>query len=173
MLKILSNKKGVSAVIATVLLIALTLAVVGIIWTIVNNLVQEKIRSTESCGILNEVELNPLYACYNQTTGNDELWFYISVGEVEQLEDILISISGQGEGSNFKITDDPAELYYSNRTSAGTNTPKQGSGQGYIYILPSSFTQAPDSMRISPVINGEQCGVSSSINQFDDCASLA
>ena len=96
MLNILSNRKGLSAIVATVLLIALTLAITSIVWVVVSNLVKDKIESTESCGILNEVDLNTRYTCYNQTTGNDEFWFSIDVGEVEELEDILVSISGQG-----------------------------------------------------------------------------
>jgi len=174
MLKFLpNNKRAVSAIIATVLLIMLTLVVVGVVWAIVNNIVRENISQTESCGILNEVELNPRYTCYNQTSGNDELWFYIEVGEIEKLEDIYVSISGQVTGSSFKITDDPAELYYYNRTPAGTSIPEKGSGQGYIYVLPSSFTTAPDRITLAPIINGKQCDVSSSISEFDACSSLA
>ena len=173
MLKLKDNKKAVSAVVATVLLIALTLAVVGIVWAVVNNLVQDRIQSSESCGILNEVELNPRYTCYNQTTGNDELWFYITVGEVENLEDILVSISGQGTGSSFKITESLANLTnYPSRTPA-TGIPGKNEGNTYIYTLPAAFTQAPETVTISPVISGEQCGASSTINQFDECSSLA
>jgi len=121
------------------------------------------------------VELNPLYACYNQTTGDDELWFYVEVGEVEQLEDILVSISGQGTSTSFKmIADNPANISYYNRTKpANIGIPGQGGGQGYIYVLPSLFTQVPGSIAIAPIINKEQCGVSDSIGQFDSCSSLA
>ena len=175
MLKISSNRRGLSAIIATVLLIALTLAIVGIVWTVVNNLVQEKIKTTESCGVLQEVELNPLYTCYNQTSGANELWFSIDVGEVEKLEDILVSISGQGTSSSFKIkADNPASLSYYNRTKpANIGIPGQRGGQGYIYLLPPVFTQTPDLIEIAPIIKGEQCAASSSIDQFDSCASLA
>jgi len=167
-----TNKRGLSAVIATILLVALTMAVAGIVWVVVNNLVQEKIKTTESCKILTEVELNPAYTCYNQTTGNDELWFSINVGEVEKLEDIFVSISGQGTSSTFKIKDNPAELsYYPDRTKP-VDIPGKNSGLTYIYLLPASFTEAPDSLEIAPIINGEQCEVSSSITQFDSCSLL-
>ncbi len=167
------KKRGLSAIIATVLLIALTLVIVGIIWVVVNNLVQSKIKSTESCGVVSSVELNPLYTCYNQTSGADELWFSINVGDVDKLQDILVSISGQGTSASFKINESLANLTNYPDRAAATGIPGKNSGLTYIYTLPASFTQAPDSITIAPVINGEQCGVSSSINQFDSCSSLA
>ena len=169
----LSNgKRGLSAVIATVLLIALTLAVVGIIWTVVNNLVQEKIESTESCGIvLNEVNLDPLYTCYNNTLGTDELWFSIGVGEVENLEDILVSISGETTSVSFKIKENQTGLsYYPSRTQPVV-IPGKNQGLTYIYQLPASVG-TPSLIEIAPIINGELCSASSSINQFDSCSSL-
>ena len=172
MLNILSNRKGLSAIVATVLLIALTLAITSIVWVVVSNLVKDKIESTESCGILNEVDLNTRYTCYNQTTGNDEFWFSIDVGEVEELEDILVSISGQGTSSSFKINENPLGLAYYNRSSPAA-IPGKKQGRTYIYQLPSSFTQAPDSIEIAPVINGELCGISSIIQEFDSCSLLA
>ncbi len=177
MSKILSdnrNKKGLSAVVTTVLLIALTIAMVSVVWVIINNVVKGKLGSAESCfGIIEKVTLNPRYTCYDQTSGNDEILISISVGDLENLDDILVSVSGQGTSSSFKIKDDPAELLSYPSRAQQVSFPGKNSGLTYIYILPSSFTQEPDSVEIAPIIDGEQCGISSSINEFDSCSSLA
>jgi len=170
----LGQKKGVSAVVGTVILIALTIAVVSVVWVIVNNLVRENIESSESCfGVFDKVTLNPMYTCYNNTAGRDELWFSISVGEIEKVDDILVAISGGGEGISFKILEDnPAELlYYPNRTGP-VGIPGKNQGLTYIYKLPASFPE-PDKIEIALIINGEVCGNIDSIEQFDSCSLLA
>src|SRR3990170_8991358 len=151
------NKKGVSAVIGTVILIALTIGVVAIVWAVVSNLVEENISSSESCfGVFGKVTLNPRYTCYNNTAGAgaDELWFSISVGDIEKVDDILVAISGGGTTTSFKILEDnPAELsYYPGRTRP-VGIPGEGQGLTYIYELPASFTQAPDRIEIAFIID--------------------
>src|SRR3990172_6012304 len=167
MLKILSNKKGLSAVVTTILLIALTMAIVAFIWVVVNNLVKEQTSGAASCfGILDKVKLNPRYTCYNGTESANEFWFSIDVGELD-VEDILVSISGEGSSESFRISENPAGLsYYPSRTQP-VAIPGKNQGLTYIYQLPSSFTKSPDSVEIAPVIDGELCGASSSIEQFD------
>ncbi len=44
------NKKGVSTIIITVLLVALVLAAVGIVWAVINNLIGKSTRETEIAG---------------------------------------------------------------------------------------------------------------------------
>ncbi|HKZ34026.1 MAG TPA: hypothetical protein VJ142_02210 [Candidatus Nanoarchaeia archaeon] len=171
------NKKGVSAVIGTVILIALTIGVVAIVWAVVSNLVEENISSSESCfGVFGKVTLNPRYTCYNNTAGAgaDELWFSISVGDIEKVDDILVAISGGGSSTIFKILEDsPAGLsYYPNRTQP-VGIPGKNSGFTYIYELPASFAETPERIEIALIINGEVCGNIDSIEQFDSCSLLA
>ena len=170
----MKSKKGVSAVVGTVMMIALTVGVVAMVWAIVNNLVKENIESSESCfGVFGKVTLNPRYTCYNNTAGKDEFWFSISVGDIETVDDILVAISGAGTAESFKILEDnPAGLsYYPNRTGP-VGIPKKDQGLTYIYELPASFTQAPDRIEIALIIDGEVCGNIDSIGQFDSCSSL-
>jgi len=149
------KKKGVSAVVATVILIALTFAIISIVWAVVNNLVSENIESSESCfGVFGKVTLNQDYTCYNNTVGTDELWFSINVGNIEKVDDILVAISGGGTTESFRMLgDNPAGLfYYPNRTGPIT-IPGKNQGRTYIYELPVSFTQIPDKIEIAPVDN--------------------
>ena len=169
------NKGGVSTVVETVILIALTISVVAVVWVIVNNLVQKNISSSESCfGVFDKVELNPRSTCYNNTAGTDELWFSINVGNIEKIDDILVAISGAGTSESFKIKEDnPAELEYFNRTKpANMSIPGKNQGLTYIYQLPASFSQKPEKIEIALIIDGEVCGNIGSIDQFDSCSSL-
>ncbi len=171
----MKNKKGISAVVGTVIMIALTVGVVALVWAVVNNLVKENIKSSESCfGVFDKVTLNPRYTCYNDTAGTDEMWFSINVGDIEKVDDILVAISNSGTTKSFKIIEDnPVELsYYPNRTRP-VGIPGKDQGLTYIYELPASFTQAPDRIEIALIIDGEVCGNIDSIEQFDSCSLLA
>src|SRR3989344_5177152 len=60
------NKKGLSQVVTTVILIALALAAVAVVWVVVNNLVNKKLSEAGTCAdIIDKVELNSMYSCYN------------------------------------------------------------------------------------------------------------
>ena len=171
----IKNKSGVSTIIETVIMIALTIAVVGMVWVIVNNLINKNIQSSEACfGIFDKVSLDSRYTCYNDTSSQDELWFSISVGNIEKIDDILVAISGGGASASFKILEDnPSGLEYFNRTKpANMSIPGKNQGLTYIYKLPASFSQAPEKIEIALIIDGELCGDIGSIEQFDSCSSV-
>ncbi len=167
------NRKGISGIIETVILIALVMALIAVVWVVVNNLVKNQLSNTQSCfNVFDKVTINQRYTCYNQTLTKKELQFSVNVGDLD-VQDILVAISGSGQSSTFKINADNAtsNLTYYNRTWP-VNIPGQNQGLTYIYPLPSSFSTKPDSLEISPIINGKICGVSSSRQQFDSCSSL-
>ena len=170
------NKRGVSAIVETVLLIALTIGVVAIVWAVVSNVVEKSISSSESCfGVFEKVTLNPRYTCYNDVagTGKDEVWFSISFGEIEKVDDILVAISGEGNSASFKVMEDkPAGLsYYPNRTRPVV-IPRKSQGLTYIYELPASFARTPESIEIAAIVDGEVCGNINPLKQFESCSSL-
>ncbi|MEK6840438.1 MAG: archaellin/type IV pilin N-terminal domain-containing protein [Nanoarchaeota archaeon] len=169
-------KKGLSTVVSTVLMVALTIAAVSVIWVAVNTLVQEKTKSSESCfGVFGKVELNPQYTCYNNTGGisENEVWFSIDRGEIETVDDILVGISGETSSVSFKILEDaPLGLsYYPNRTTP-VDIPRADQGLTYIYELPSYFTETPEKVEIALIINGEICGDTDSLQEIDVCSAL-
>lgn len=169
----MKNKKGVSAVVGTLVMISLTIGAVAMVWAIVSNLVNKNIESSESCfGIFDKVTLNPRYTCYNNTAGigPNQLWFSISRKEIEKVDDILVVISGSGTSARFKIIEDaPAELsYYPNKTQP-VGIPGDNQGLTYIYELPSSFTQKPEMIEIALIIDEEVCGNIDSMKNFGSC----
>jgi hypothetical protein len=168
----MKNRRGISTVLETVIMIALVISAISIIWVVVNNLVQKNIDQTSSCfGVFGKVTLNPRYTCYNSTFNNKEVWFSINVGEIENLDDVLVSISSNQSSINFRIADNPTELSYLNRAKP-VKIPGKNQGITYIYSLPSSFSQTPTRIEIVPVINGKTCEAPDSIEQFDSCSSL-
>jgi len=165
------NNKGISAIIATVILIALTLAVVAIVWGVVTNLVSEKLEESGSCfNIFGKIELNPAYTCYN--TSNNEFLFSVNVGDIDA-EKVIVLVSGQGTTKSYTLTADVNTelglLRYPQR-DANVTMPDKNAGLTYIS---NDFTERPDSIRVSPIIGGTQCDVTDSIQTIESCSLLA
>ena len=65
----MKNKRGLSGVIAAVLMIALVMVVSVIVWVVVRNLVEGKLEDVESCfGDYGKITINSRYVCYNFTS---------------------------------------------------------------------------------------------------------
>ena len=170
----MKNRRGISGVIVVVILIALVMTTVGIVWGVVNNLVKEELEGAGSCfGVFGEVNLNSRYTCYNSS--QQELLFSISIGDVD-VDEALIGISGQGTGISFKLSSQTGPINniitYPNR-SADVSLPSKNSGLTYIFDLAGAgFSGTPDSISIAPIIKGNQCGVSDTLGEIANCASL-
>ena len=66
----LNKKRGLSAVVTTVIMIVLVLIAVMIIWGVVNNMIHGQLQGADVCtNIMGKVEFNPGYVCYNENTG--------------------------------------------------------------------------------------------------------
>lgn len=170
------DKRGISGVIVVVIMIAIALAVTGIVWVVINNLIEEKIESTESCfGIFDKVTINSGYTCYNSTS--KELQFSINIGDIE-VDEILVAVSSEGTTNSFKLSNNLQKSYlknYGTGTSYGENLILPGEGGGRTYVLnmtDAGLSGSPDSLNLAPVIGGEQCGASDSLSEFDNCALL-
>lgn len=164
------EKRGLSAVVAAMMMIALAIAMVAIVWTVVNNLVSDKIGSVEGCtDLMGKVEINKLYTCYD--SANDVLQFSISVKDVE-LDGLRVSIASQGSGSSFLLNKTGVEELGSGTlvsyTGGVPKVPGKNSGLTYNYTLSTS----PDSLHIAPIVGENQCGETDSVLEFPSCDSL-
>ena len=161
-------KKGVSTIIASVIMIALVLVIGGVVWGVVSNLVQENLESAGSCyDVFDKIELNPSRTCWN-LTGN-EVRFSINVKDIE-LQEMVVSISGTGETKSYRLKTDGVEgnvTYWPNASITPVVIP--GSNTGKTYSVFGDFTAKPDSIKIFPVINGKQCDAADSISNIDSC----
>ena len=167
-----SYKKGLSAVVTTVLLIALVMAVVAVVWTIVNNTIKGQIESTSSCfGNYNKVTLNGLYTCYDALT--DTVQFSVNVEDLD-VGAIIVGVASAGATKSYTLLPSPggtvSGLANYGSTGFGTDTiiaPSENSGLSYVA---NGFTSAPDKIELAVVINEQQCEVSDVITGIGSCA---
>lgn len=162
------KKRGVSPIIATILLVGLAVVLVGVVWAIVNNLVQDQTQQASACfGIFEKVTLNEDYTCYNK--GENIFQISIDIKDID-VKSIIVSVEGKEVTKTFELSNTPLdqEGVYRGDASQVILPPKNG---GKTYIIDSAFgiELPPKAIRISPNIKGYQCEVSSSVTQIGEC----
>lgn len=89
----MQNKKGIEPVIATVLLIVITIAAVALIIAFVVPFVQNQLATADLCYKANGIQLDSSATCYNATSGNLTLKIVWNGNEVLNLTTIRVSVS--------------------------------------------------------------------------------
>jgi FlaG/FlaF family flagellin (archaellin) len=165
------NKKGISGVIATILLIAISMAAVIIVWNVINNLLSEKLEETESCfNIFGKVSLNSRYTCYDTTSKS--LRFSLNIGDID-VEKVIVSVSSAGDTTGYELTSTGGSPGLTKYGSAGdVKLPAKNGGSTYV-TAQDSFAASPDSIQLTPVIQGKQCDTSDTLSEIDDCQALS
>lgn len=169
------NKRGASEVVSIVLIIALVMVMTGIIWAVVSNLVDDNLEKTGTCfETFGKVNINNRYTCYNSSS--KELQISLSLEDIS-LDGVLVGISASGSSVSFKLnnTGGPIPNLY-NYPSRTTNITLPGKNAGKTYYFNMSaagFGSTPTkSIMIAPIIGKDQCDVSDSNEQVDNCLSL-
>ena len=164
------NRKGVSTVIATVIMIALVIAVTAIVCGVINNLIGTQIESSESCfGNFGKVKLNKQYTCLNSSS--DEAQFSLSIGDIS-VDSVLVALAGNSGSKSFELKNASSFAYarmYSGSYGGSLTMPGKNSGLTYVVDLSSLGVSDANSIRISPIIKGNQCEVSDSIEEIGSC----
>ena len=100
------NKRAVSAVVATVLIILITVVAVGIIWKVVIPMINNIINPSTACfDALSQVGLGTEggYTCLNET--NETLYLQITRGEKENFElagiQVIVSVRGNTYSTEY------------------------------------------------------------------------
>jgi hypothetical protein len=167
------DKKGLSTIVVTVILIALSMAAIVLVWAFVSNLVKGQIKSSESCfGNYDKVQINDQYTCYTKSGSDYNLRFSLNIGDID-VEKVLVSISSASSVKSFGITNDSQvitglEMY----PSGSTDVSLPGKNSGVTYNVTTMFSDKIDLIRIAPVINKDLCEVSDSVSEIEDCALL-
>ncbi len=167
------EKRGLSAIVTTVILVALSMAAVVVIWVFVSNTIKKQIGQSESCfGNFDKVKFNEQYTCYEDLgNGNFALRFSVEIGAIS-VDKVIVSVASASAVKSYEITNtakavEGLEAY---PTPSGTVVlPAKNSGLTY---KATGFTSQIDSIQITPVINGNQCEVSDTISEIADCISL-
>jgi hypothetical protein len=167
------NKKALSTVVATVLLILLTVVAVTVVWVFINNFIKDK--TDASCyqveTNLELVSLNEYYTCFNDTS--DEVQFSINIGDVE-IDELLISILADGATKSVILTNndtDVPNVRYYKSTPSDVKLPAKNAGLTYHV---GGFTgDKVDWIKIAPTVNGKACAATDTILEIVNCNMLA
>jgi FlaG/FlaF family flagellin (archaellin) len=167
----LGQSKGLSTIVATLLMILLTLVLIGIVWTVVKSLVEDSLPEQSCLNIFEKVSFNQEYTCYNSSAG--ELQFSINLADVA-VQKVIISITGEGTMKSLEIKNESSNISYvkpyQGNYSQSVKLPSSNSGLTYVYNASGNgFLAKPNSIKISPVMNGKQCDVSDSILEISNC----
>lgn len=167
--KIKKRKKGLSTVVVSVIMIALVITAIVIVWGVVNNLIKGKMTSSEACfGNFGKVNINSQYTCYDTSGDPDVFQFSIEIGDID-VEKVIVSISGAAAVKSYTIpgTYSDVKNYGTGGTyGEGLTLPEKNGGLTYITNF---FIEQPDSIKIAPVINGQQCEVSDTLSEIESC----
>lgn len=201
-IKNLKNKKGISTIIASILMIVLVLIATGVLYGIVSNLINKDMNRVEKCSlsIVDQVTINQAYTCHNpnwkriqfdnhNALPNNQSMISIKVKDVT-IDKLLITLTYGLESETFELVDG---MVIPNLTNLGATAPnelislpKKGEVKTYRIFaktikIPEGSTflekintdnTVPDSISIIPVIRGEQCGVSDQLNEVPKCKDL-
>ena len=104
------NKGGISAVVATVLIILITVAAVTIIWAAIIPMIQDQIGgSTECFDASAALSVTTAYSCVNHSTDNNNGTVYVQVHRSTGnfvLRDLTIILGAGGSTNSSNIVED-------------------------------------------------------------------
>lgn len=168
-LKYKKDKKGLSGIVATILMIALAVAIVGVVWVVITNLVSERLEEAGTClEVIGKVEIDKARTCYD--SGTEILEFSIVLAEIK-LDELAVSIAGAGSTKSYDITneaneDSPVTFY---DESTGVLLPAEN--EGFVYKLNTAEVGlgVPQSIKIFPTVGGQRCGESDNLQEIRSC----
>lgn len=163
------NKKGLSAIVITVILIALSMAAIVLVWVFINKVIKEEIKSSESCfGNFDKIKINRQYTCYEQDGLDYNLRFSLIIEDV-QVDKVIVSVSSESAVKSYGITNTPQSIAGLTMYPSGiTNVNLSGPNGGLTYKA-TGFGSKIDLIKIAPVIGGSLCEVSDSLSEIEDC----
>jgi FlaG/FlaF family flagellin (archaellin) len=166
----MDDRKGLSQIVSTVLLILLTVGAAAGIGAVVVTFVRTNLNNAGACnGVQGKLSLNPDYTCYYQPSG--KVLISISRNDLA-MQSILVAVSSDNSSRTFYLTDEPQNItglnYYNSATSSNVTWPINESGKTYCL---SGFQGTPTEIQISPRISNVQCGVVDSITSIPACTS--
>jgi flagellin-like protein len=147
----MNNKKGISAIVATVLIILITVAAVTIIWAAIIPMINNQLNKGTIClDAVSQVSLSDAgYTCKNVDAGgvNENLSIQIRHGALEfDLADVQVIISAGGDSTSFLLSDEATTLAPSPVVFPGSNEEK-------VYTIDTTGISGEiDSVQIAPIV---------------------
>lgn len=168
------EKKGISAVIGTIILIAIVMAAGILVWVVINNTVRDKLEGVGSCtDVFDKVTLNTAYTCINTSSvyGTSDVIFSINRQDIE-INKIVVSVSGGGSTKSFEISTE-AETFtnlINYPYGSGLSVSLPGKNEGKTYIHNGTELSSVDEISIAPVVGDKQCDISDSVTDIGSCS---
>lgn len=166
-----NSKKAISETITTLTFIGLAIVAIGIVWVVVNNLLQENISQTSSCfNILDKVKFEDDYTCFKSSS--NELEFYLTIGNID-VDNVLISITGEEGAKSLTLEKSQSYSflkYLNGEYKEEVSLPSKQSGKTYVINLNEFEIGNPLGIKVAPVVNGKQCEVSDNVLDLQNCA---
>ena len=169
----MKNKNALSEIVVSVIMIAIVMSLMVIVWGVSTNLIGERLEKSSSCfGNFDQVTINKRYTCYNFSS--DEIQGSLSVWNAD-IEGILVSVSGQSGTRSFDIKSGSSYSYV--KTLNGNyndllNPPEKNSGVTYVINAGEIGIKDADAIIIAPIIDGNQCEATDSVQNLGNCALL-
>lgn len=162
------KRKGVSGIVATVIMVALVIALVGVVWNAINNLVTEQLEDAGTClDIQGKVKLERRYTCYD----SGKTQFSLQIGDIN-VSKVIVQISGEGTTKSYEITKEPQPIPGLTLYNGNTTVWLPGADGGLTYIS-TDFTSRPDLITIYSVLGTKRCDSSSDfISEISSCLLL-
>lgn len=161
---VIKEKRGISAVVATVLIILITVAAVTIIWAAIIPMINNQLDKGKACfDAISQVSLpDQGYSCISSDGKNATI--QIKRGSLDfELVDVQVIFSSEGNSHSFALSNGVTTLV----PSGNITFPHINEERVYV-IDTSSITGEVDTVEIAPVVeigkSAEVCDVSSSRN---------
>ncbi len=163
------NKRALSSVIVTMLLILLTITISGVLYSIVTPMVQNNMQKSKIClEMMDKAELSSSDTCYDKV--QKKLFFLVDIKDTEIIDRLDIVISNNQTQKSINLTKTPQTFttlsYYD--TPGAVTMPEKKSGFLYNYTWSDSYP--PVSIEMIPSIEGFTCSGSDLISQIPLCS---
>ena len=150
----MNNKKGVSAVIALMMLILFALLIAGIIWNVLNKTIDEELSEAKSCyDLLGKIVFNSEYICYDSS--GEKMHISVEVGDIE-IDGLFMVLSHEYSSDIFELTNN-WEIIENLRNYNGTSETKVPNKNSGLTYIASNVAEMPLSIGLTPVLNGNRC----------------
>ncbi len=167
----MNNKKGVSAIVATVLIILITVAAVTIIWAAIIPMVSDQLDKGNAClAVTSELTIGGSgYTCFNST----HLKVQVRAGsDVDTLQNLQFLIGEAGTTTSVNLFDSTGAITAG--ITGSTTLPGANSNAVYEFDQATLFsTMTPDSIGIASMItlgnSIESCDVSATFSPIPAC----
>lgn len=140
----MKNKKGISAIVATVMIILITVAAVGIVWAAIIPMIRNQLEAGTIClDAISQVQVSDAtgYTCRDATGDNVSLQIMIGSGDVN-LAGLQVLISAKGNTESYDLLE-----------SEGIVLP--GVNEANVYVIDTSSVSGKldiDEVQIAPIV---------------------